>query len=254
MIHASVRRTLSSCRHLLSFAFFVLLALPATAQVQLPALGGPGGGTFVAQCPAGQILRGFDLRTGDDVASLRPVCGVASRPDGVAGEAAVGPFHGDGGGTPVRIACPLAVPAVIGMTVMDEGQDTDIVNAIQLSCGLASDIVQPGRSDPSASFAGPIYKNSDPIFFHFSASNTNSQACPPGQIAIGAHGRSGVWLDAVGLICGAAPFSHVRSIGRGTPVGTPAKRRTICAQAADAEKRNSPFAPQLRAACNASKH
>src|SRR6202171_6099789 len=78
--------------------FFVLSAQAQTAAI-LPPFGGHGGGQFVARCPQGQLLTGFDLRTGDDVDAIRPLCVTAYGP------AEAGPiepypsmFGGNGGG------------------------------------------------------------------------------------------------------------------------------------------------------------
>jgi hypothetical protein len=42
--------------------------------VDLPALGGTGGGQFQDACAAGRLLGGFELRAGDDVDAIRPIC------------------------------------------------------------------------------------------------------------------------------------------------------------------------------------
>ena len=51
--------------------FFVL---SAQAQDRIPPVGGPGGGEFVARCPPGQLLGGVELRAGDDIDAIRPLC------------------------------------------------------------------------------------------------------------------------------------------------------------------------------------
>src|SRR5438552_13156946 len=60
--------------------FFVLSA-QAQTDVILPPIGGPGGGQFVARCPQGQLLTGFELRTGDDVDAIHPLCVTAYGPN-----------------------------------------------------------------------------------------------------------------------------------------------------------------------------
>ncbi len=59
--------------------FFVLSA-QAQTDVTLPPIGGEGGGPFTGRCPQGQLLTGFDLRTGDDVDAIRPLCVTAYGP------------------------------------------------------------------------------------------------------------------------------------------------------------------------------
>src|SRR5436190_18071210 len=82
-------------------AAFLLFVLTTHAQtdVMLKAIGGGGGGKFDARCPQGQLLAGLDLKTGDDVDAIRPLCVTATGP------AEVGPlvpggiwFGGNGGG------------------------------------------------------------------------------------------------------------------------------------------------------------
>src|SRR5258708_32924711 len=58
---------------LASMLFFVLSA-QAQSTIILPPIGGAGGGQFVARCPESQHLTGFELRTGDDVDAIRPLC------------------------------------------------------------------------------------------------------------------------------------------------------------------------------------
>ena len=60
----------------------LLLGLLAAANAQasgdavsyLPPIGGSGGGQFKAPCGATENLMGFELRVGDDVDAIRPVC------------------------------------------------------------------------------------------------------------------------------------------------------------------------------------
>src|SRR5262245_32212513 len=59
---------------------FFLLPAQARADVALGAYGGGGGGPFSARCPRGQLLTGFELRAGDQVDAIRPLCVTASGP------------------------------------------------------------------------------------------------------------------------------------------------------------------------------
>ena len=125
--------------------FFVLSAQAQTDAI-LPPIGGGGGGQFVARCPQGQFLTGFDLRTGDDVDAIRPICVTAYGP------ADVGPlvpgkvsFGGNGGG-PRQLLCPKDAPIVTGIDVGAEGTFyTTSVNNIHLWCGLAATTQTPSQ-------------------------------------------------------------------------------------------------------------
>jgi hypothetical protein len=79
----------------------------------------------------------------------------------------------------------------------------------------------------------------------------------PGLVAVGISGRSGKWLDAVGLVCGklevTEPPAGLKAQGRvrldpGAPTGPP---RAICDLARQARARNSPAAPGLEESCRA---
>src|SRR3989442_8022716 len=95
--------------------FFVL-----SAQAQpLPPIGGGGGENFSAKCPQGQFLTGLELRTGDDVDSIRVMCVTAYGPADV-GPPVVGGerFGGDGGSRTKQLVCPRDAPIVTGMYVL----------------------------------------------------------------------------------------------------------------------------------------
>ncbi len=223
------------------------------AQSYLPPIGGPGGGQFKAPCRPNEYLAGFELRAGDDVDAIRPVC--ASSTAAVANTA----WFGGPGGKPVQLRCPSQIPAVIALVVLAEGADTVVVNNIHLYCGLP--LPNQRLPDyPSAVFDGPTAVASRPavpgaIGGAPIQTSGNFQSCPAGQIATGIHGRSGIWLDAMGLICGAPPPppANVVTLGRVNtgPTLPPGSDAPICNTARSARARNSPAAPSLDAQCNA---
>jgi hypothetical protein len=247
----------------------------ASAQVYLPPLGGPGGGQFQAPCPSAQSLSGFELKVGDDVDAIRPLCVKVYGPNIIEGPVE-GSWNGGGGGPHVvRLFCPPMKPVVLGISVGAEGEKTIIVNNVHLFCGLATATNQALEAYPSAIFDGPGYTPS-PGFFGFTPGTSNhhysSQRCPPGTVAIGVHGRSGVWLDAMGLICDAPwiiPMPATRGCRMpgegfglaplcptGTALGTvptkkpaPTDAASICAAARSARAHKSPAADSLEQQC-----
>ena len=259
-------------------AAMLFFALSAQAQTDaiFPPVGGSGGGQFVARCPQGQLLAGFELRTGDDVDAIRPLCVTAYGPSetsaallttgsGLRGtgtfiqwlggrieiqELENGWYGGTGGGLR-NIICPSDFPIVIGMYVLWEGEGTVIVNSIHLFCGVAAAAQQPSEF-PSAVFDAPLIPRG-PIIVR----NSGTQRCPAGLVAVGINGRSGIWLDAVGLICGEPKLAPrpadrpVKAIGRVKVATTPGPPRAICDLAREARARNSPAAPGLEAQCRA---
>ncbi|HEV7522626.1 MAG TPA: hypothetical protein VGP89_16095 [Candidatus Angelobacter sp.] len=217
---------------------------------------------------------GFELRVGDDVDAIRPVCVVTYGPARInppaltAGSGVVpapGPFgiqvaapgwFGGAGGHIERLLCPAKTPIVLGMDIAAEGVNTIVVNNIHLYCGQAV-TAQTLQAYPSAIFDAPGYTPSpawlgvgiggDPAHLR-----GGHQVCPAGQVAVGLHGRSGKWLDAMGLICGAPRMdTSIKALGR---VGTPASGPPvpICEAAKSARARNSPAAASLEAQCAAS--
>ena len=268
----------------------------------LNALGGPGGGNFEEMCPDDQNLIGFDLRTGDDVDAIRPICVLAYAPNLGGNYQAIVPsggwqggsggggqtwggagWHGgSGGGQSNQVVCPPDKPVVLGIKVYAEGQDTLVVNTISVFCGLAQAYVQPFPAAPSAVFDAPHYNNHG----HFSGVLSASENCPAGQVAVGMLGRSGKYVDAMGLICGQArrpnlpagvgsqpaPFSPSSTTHSATspsrelptatsiPAVTPgvgptaayaAETAALCKQALDARYRRSPQAAALAMQCRA---
>ncbi|MEO6365674.1 MAG: hypothetical protein ABIO38_06475 [Luteimonas sp.] len=235
-------------------AFCAALSGHAWADQTLDAMGGPGGGAFTARCPDGELLAGFELRAADDVDAIRPLCVTAYGPRSTSA-ASDSAWHGGNGGKTEYVVCPHQTPIVRGMYVLSEGADTIIINSIHLSCALAAadQVLSPNTV---AFFDAPAYYNSE-LFAKDPNWNGETQYCPDGQLAVGMHGRSGVWVDAIGLICGSVQVSTaVKSIGR-VGDGTPAPPRpagwTICDSARDARARNSPAASNLEAQCAATK-
>ena len=233
--------------------FFVLSA-QAQTDVILPPIGGSGGGQFVARCPQSQFLTGFELRTGDDVDAIRPICVTAYSPADVGPLVPGGISFGGNGGGPRQLLCPKDAPIVTGMFVRAEGVDTLSVNNIHLWCGVAA-ATQNLSALPNAVFDGPFEKHNgrDFIWEKDLMQVNDTQYCPAGLVAVGINGRSGALLDSVGLICG-PPKLTVKppKLGRaregGVPTGSP---RPICDQAREARARNSPVATNLEAQCRA---
>ena len=236
----------------------------AQADSYLPPLGGYGGGQYITPCPAGQNLGGFQLRTGDDVDAMRPACVISLGPTEIRTPPVSTPWTGGPNGGERWVVCPAVTPIVIGLEVQLEGVDTLTVNSIHLFCGKAVAVAQPLPALPAAIFDGPRYVPSKGwggigIDGEDAHRGMQSEACPPGQVAIGVHGKSGIWLDSMGLICGAPRMAAspgdvtVKALGRVQSTAPPGPAMSICDAAKAARARNSPAAPSLEAQCLASK-
>src|ERR1035437_3909022 len=265
---------------------FCILSAEAQNDVRLPAVGGGGGSPFVARCPDGELLTGFDLQAGDWVDAIRPVCvpdyGITS----VGGfDRYPSKFGGDGGhqrqlfctDVPTETetyttldgrkhtATNLISPIVLGMYVGSEGKKTVTVNRIHLICGVADPDNINNYYDEKTRQALVANKGNPPRarydgITHYPGPE-GEQSCPQGLVAVGIHGRSGLYLYALGLICGAPILTPTPSTSFGgfppppvalgrvqstSPKGPP---MSICARARDARTRNSPTAPALDAQC-----
>jgi hypothetical protein len=244
-----------------------LLTGPALAQTDqiMPAMGGPGGGQFFARCSPGEMLNGVDLRVGDDVDAIRPVCIKGFAPTADWHRHVFDEYFGGVGGQVHRLSCPDSAPSVVGLDVAYEGEKTVIINNVHLFCGLALPN-QALTTYPTLSFDGPVIGVGDYglLIGGIQIPLTSDRAvCPAGLVSVGINGRFGIWLDAVSLICGALPYDPnpkpprptgepVKSIGRVNTGGAPPKASaSICDSARDALSRQSPASPNLVAQCRA---
>jgi hypothetical protein len=225
-------------RATLAFALFVTaFACSASADEYMMPIGGPGGGRFDGHCSSDSLLVGFELRAADDVNAIRPLCATALGPAAIGGIDESG-WHGGSGGRPVNVMCPAHKPIVMGLSVHAEGMDTVVVNSIDLTCGLATSTQTMDYRHPSAfeyvrfSAQRIASYGSDDYYFFFIDEDEPSRAsgthgCRDGLVAVGIHGRSGIWLDAIGLICG-----EPRVAGHGHVPQPPAPpKKTIAEQA-----------------------
>lgn len=223
--------------------FFVLSAHAQTDAILSP-VGGGGGSQFSARCPQGQLLTGFDLRGGDWVEAIRPICIAAYGPADVGPFVPFSSYFGGNGGSARQLVCPRNTPVVTGMYIWSAGVNTESVVELKLFCGVAATTQTPSEV-AAAVFEG----GGSPNFVHYS---DVTQRCPTSLVAVGINGRSGIWLDAVGLICGVPKLSPKPvALGRVQPTSPPGPPKSICARARDARARNSPTAPALEAQCRA---
>lgn len=172
-----------------NYGDYVLTANDTTGVVdlygsRLAAYGGSGGGAFVDSCPQGSVAVGFDVRTGDWVDQVRLICREISQ-TGALGATSYTPVRGGNGGTAASGQCPA------GQVLRGELVGTNGVWAGKIG----------GRCDtPEHIFseAGGYMGTVGP----FGANGTLSEnACPAGTAITGIYGRSGSWVDRVGLVC-----------------------------------------------------
>jgi hypothetical protein len=249
-----------------SLVAMVLFAASASAQSDgsAPPLGGPGGSPFVARCPQHQYLTGFEIRGGALVDAIRPICVVAYSATEPGPLQPYPAMFGGPGGSSRQLLCPPGLPIVKGMQIGWKLRNPAVIHSIGLSCGNAA----TGHEDAQFSPVPLEFISSDysPYVNPDNPSEASSIAdCDGPQddfrgAAVGVTGRSGEWLDALGVIC--EPLVVITpkpvALGRQATSGTPAQplqtigdESPICARARDARTRNSPLASRLEAQCRA---
>jgi hypothetical protein len=219
---------------------------PGGSLAFLPPLGYPGGSQYQSQCGPTQNLTGFELRVGDFIDAIRPVCVVTYGATAIGDQVVSPTWNGGTGGQPIKLMCPKNTPIVIGISASYTlpVHTTDyVLSGIHLFCGQAV----PSQSAPALPAAifdgkGGVGNGVYPL---------GPQTCSAGQVAVGAHGRSGLYVDAVGLICGAPRKDTSGKVLGRVQSTTPAVPMSICDRAKDARERNSPVAPALEAQCTA---
>ncbi len=215
----------------------VLLAATGSAHAEsdLAAIGGGGGGTFRVRCAAPAMLTGIELRSGDYVDALRPLC---VNPDGQNEQTppSEDAWKGGFGGGARRLVCPANTPIVWSIYVgIDPAEG--VVNDLLLYCNNVAE-----------SAAGMSAKLRPEEAY---ADHDDTQGCGRGQLAVGLHGRAGKYIDALGLICAPA-LGGVTGLGKKISTASSRPGWTICDSALDARGRNSPAAPALEAQCRKS--
>ncbi|SOD22142.1 hypothetical protein SAMN06297164_3366 [Nitrosomonas ureae] len=179
------------------------------AEIILPPQGGPGGDYLESRCKESSYLVGINLRIGDDIDQAQAVCSSISMEGKLQNPTSFGqPLLGGEGGSPQSIICPKD-KAVKGLHIESEGEETVIVNSIGLYCSSPTAGETPEK--PFGSLGGP-YIPKDRVE---SNRSWGPQICPEGTVAVGITSRSGIWLDAIGLICG--PIHSIPSLGEAGP-------------------------------------
>lgn len=177
---ASVRSSILLCIGV------VLLGLAAPSYAgQTNIVGGEGGSAFRIECPSGAFIFGFDIRFGKALDQIKPYC--AQVRDGKFTDERSQPgWTGGNGGSPGKVFCP-GWNGLAGLDVFLDPKQ--IVRQLTMKCYLPGNSQMNAVSSPSI---GSYYYN-------------ESLQCPPNQFANGIVGRSGVLIDAIGLLCAEPP-------------------------------------------------
>ncbi|UPJ44139.1 hypothetical protein IVB40_08875 [Bradyrhizobium sp. 40] len=185
----SARAKYSVASFLFGVCSLLLAAGPAAA---FDPVGGPGGGVFPASCPANKYLIGVNAKTGAVVDQISIICG-ALKGDGTIGDVSEDKEHphGGNGGSPLtKRACGNS-EIIHGLGIVPGTQNgSSVVRMIIFDCVSTTSAARHNLDVGTA----PFFPNAE-----------NTQPCPAGQAAVGLKGRSGAYLDAVAIECGALP-------------------------------------------------
>ncbi|MCA9421253.1 MAG: hypothetical protein KC592_09550 [Nitrospira sp.] len=193
---------------LILVSLIAALSTPAIAG-DTPVEGGPGGNPFRADCPKGSYLIGLAGRTGNWVDQLAPICAPWQPTEHVLGASSIGKSHGTStGGKPQQKTCPSdQVIYDLGFYIsIGDQEQHKFIDSIYANCKT---IKPPPHGDSTFRFTsqGSPFKKGNPITTPGIElkSPYREVYCPPHEVAIGFHGRAGLFLDALGLICGPPP-------------------------------------------------
>lgn len=169
-----------------------------------PALGGPGGRDFASRCAAGAYLTGLDVTSDDRIMSVRIICGQA-RGDVLVGVARYGPEIGRVGGSRESDACPAPVAAISRLSVAWDGFDLLAIWSLAATCVPVGAPALITQSPPVIRLSGnPL---DDRGISEEPRRGSSVVECPEGFLAVGVHGRGGIFIDAIGLICAQSPIT-----------------------------------------------
>lgn len=192
--------------------FAAMLALahaPAHATVT-EIFGGPGGGPFTLTCANNAVLVGFEARAGAWVDALGVICAPVNPANGrPTAQRAVGGWAGGRGGAHQESYCADG-QAVIGVGLAHtrgHSLPRQYVNTVGILC---QDRPKVERCIASGEGCGPMSFAETGFGTPWYAQHRYAYdvlRCPQGEVAVGITGRSGDFVDAMGLVC-RAPLGH----------------------------------------------
>lgn len=181
--------------------------------------GGPGGGAFRSECPAWSHVVGFTGRVGAWLISIEPLCAplLAQEQKIGAGTANGQRSGGSEGGQFYSVSCPIGY--ALGAWVFDMVVNSDVeptfVNAIGMECRLVGSPGQTYRAQIGDDLGATLTKDVAVIAQMGWDRPTFTNSCPPGELVTGVRGRSGIYIDALGLICGPPPTPQEAALCNG---------------------------------------
>lgn len=192
------------------FAAALALAQGCAQATVTEVFGGPGGGPFTLTCANNAVLVGFEARAGAWVDAVGIICAPVNPADRrPTTQRAVGGWAGGKGGAHQEDYCGDG-EAVTGIALAHtRGHDLprQYVNTVALLCQGRP---RADRCISSGEGCGPIAPVMRGYMSPFQSEKRyqyDQIRCPQGEVAVGITGRSGQFMDAMGLVC-RAPLGH----------------------------------------------
>lgn len=226
---------------LLALICLTTLISSSANATDLPVQGGPGGSYFRSDC-SGDYVVGVYVRSGAWIDAVGLKCAPLLANEGRFKHPAWNkPYHGGEGGAlqPAGICPSDRYVSGVKFGYTREGSDPLYVDYVELTCTPIARAEPPNKvclqtghgcwDDPPSKPGGVMAPFSGDPF---------SQSCPSGEAAIGLHGRSGRFVDGLGLICGPKPVATAapkpkkalgkRKTSTATPEVPPTPNTTTC--------------------------
>ncbi len=156
----------------------------ASAATEFTPSGSSGGNAFRDDCPAGQFVVGARYRSGAWLDQFAILCAPVDAA-GMTGAPTPGTPFGGGGGGPGEKVCNPGYIVTGALILLHPGNQ--FVHMMDLNC----------RSTVSTARYSLTNVGSPSSLF-----GDVGQFCPEGEAVTGIKGRAGLYLDAIGMICG----------------------------------------------------
>jgi hypothetical protein len=154
--------------------------------------GGPGGGPFELMCPGGSFMTGVRARSGAWIDALSPICNLRVGTSEITlGEIDEQPWTGGGGGGGSFIRCQGRRGVIVGLEMFQANNRDRSVGHIVVNCG---DFKQPSQ------FANKLRGSAD-YLGEAQPGPRFIAHCGWGLVAAGIYGKSGAFIDRLGLLC-----------------------------------------------------
>lgn len=162
--------------------FLISVSVAATGRGALADdfIGGEGGSEFgTVNCPRGQAVVGIAGRSGNVLDTFSLICGKANGSGDFVDPRRIGPSDG---GSPVSAVCPPLHAARAIQVNVREHSGHFVVSQISMTCALKT---EGGDSRVTLGQGG--------------GQDAGESSCPVGTFVAGFAGRSGSFIDAVGI-------------------------------------------------------